>query len=113
MSLFLCAILVLTIGLSSVDSCAESLNELSKKWNCMQCHSVHKDRIGPSYKSISLHYQNNEDAMVILTNKIRVGGAVIWEKPSMPRQNITTDDARTIAAGILNLRGKPESIASR
>ena len=50
------------IGVLMMGSPAFASSKLVKEKQCMQCHAVSKDTIGPSFKNIAKRWKGKEDA---------------------------------------------------
>lgn len=54
----------------------EAIKALTKKNDCSKCHTVDKDKKGPSYKKIAAKYKGKADAEEKLTKSITTGPKV-------------------------------------
>jgi cytochrome c len=78
---------------------------LAQSSNCMSCHSVSKDFMGPSFKRVAAQYDNVPSAQEILARKIAEGGVGVWGIVPMPANTqVTPDQAHALAEWILTLR---------
>lgn len=107
--------LMTLLMLSAIGSSAfaASLPESTIMKKCSACHAINKKLVGPSFMDVSRHYMGNQEAPVILTNKIQMGGSGIWGAQAMPGQPVTAREARSLALYILGLtsRGTPVALA--
>lgn len=77
---------------------------LAKANNCIACHTVERQRVGPAFKAIAQRFAGNEAAVDALAYSIRHGGGGRWGPIPMPAQpQVTEDSARTLAQWILSL----------
>lgn len=53
--------------------------------DCMRCHGVDRNFVGPSLVEIAQRYQGRSDAQAYLTGKIREGSVGVWGRTIMPR----------------------------
>lgn len=71
--------------------------------NCMTCHSVDKDVLGPSFRKIAIKYANDKGAADRLATKIVKGGGGVWGTAVMPaNQQVTEAEAKKLAAWALS-----------
>lgn len=68
-------VVILTI-ISTGPALAEEA--LAKKSGCLECHSVEKKVIGPSYHDIAARYKNDPHARETLIQKVKNGGKGNW-----------------------------------
>jgi cytochrome c len=57
---------------------ASPLEALAKKSGCLECHSVEKKLIGPSFRDIAAKYKADERARETLIDKVKKGGKGNW-----------------------------------
>jgi cytochrome c len=78
---------------------------LAQKQNCMSCHSVTRQFMGPSLHDVAARYASRSDAVHYLTRKILEGSAGVWGPVPMPANTqLTPDEASTLASWILTLK---------
>jgi len=85
--------------------------KLAQEKQCMQCHAVDKDTIGPSFKKIQAIYKGTKGAETKLIAVMRQGSDANlgphWGKARMPndaeRPTINDAEAKKIARWILKL----------
>jgi len=53
--------------------------------DCMRCHGVERQFVGPAFSAIAARYQARADAPEHLARKIREGGVGEWGRTIMPR----------------------------
>ncbi len=79
--------------------------ELIEKSDCSGCHKQQDKLVGPSYKEISLKYQNQTDASSMLVEKIITGGKGTWgEIPMTAHPQISQADAEEMVKYILSVK---------
>ena len=79
--------------------------ELIEKSDCSGCHKQQDKLVGPSYKEISLKYQNESDASSMLVEKIITGGKGTWgEIPMTAHPQISQADAEEMVKYILSVK---------
>ncbi len=100
---------ILTLGLSA--PAWADLN-LVKEKQCFQCHEVHQERIGPSFKRIAFRWKGNAAAEQLLISTIQRGtqdgGGQHWTAVTqMPdgseRPLVSHEEARKIVRWIMGL----------
>ncbi|RZF28833.1 c-type cytochrome [Paraburkholderia sp. UYCP14C] len=78
---------------------------LAQQKNCMSCHSVTRQFMGPSLHDVAARYAGREDAATYLKHKILEGGSGVWGTVPMPANTqLTPDQAATLAAWVLSLK---------
>lgn len=79
--------------------------ELIGKSDCLTCHKVGDKLIGPSYKEVAAKYDNTEENITMLADKIIKGGQGVWGSiPMTPHPAISTDDAKAMVKYIFLLK---------
>jgi len=78
--------------------------DLAQKKNCMACHAVDKKLVGPAYKEVAAKYAGQKDAAAMLADKIVKGGTGVWGQVPMPPNQVTADEAKTLAAWVLSTK---------
>lgn len=72
--------------------------------DCLACHKVEGQSIGPDYRSVAKKYKDQGDAIVYLSDKIINGGSGVWGETAMSAHpQITKEEASKIASYILAL----------
>ena len=78
---------------------------LAQKQNCMSCHSVTRQFMGPSLHDVAAKYASRSDAAHYLARKIIEGSAGVWGTVPMPANTqVTPDEAMSLASWILTLK---------
>jgi cytochrome c len=73
-----------------------------QKNNCLGCHAVKTQVVGPAYQVVAKKYKNDPSAPDKLFAKVRNGGAGVWgEIPMPPNPNISDADLHTVIDWIL------------
>jgi cytochrome c len=81
--------------------------ELADKSACLNCHSVEKKMVGPSFADIAAKYKDRKDAAAYLTEKIVKGSSGAWGAIPMPANaQLKADDAKALSAWIMALPPK-------
>ena len=73
--------------------------------NCLACHSVGTQVVGPAFKDVAKKYAGDKTAEAKLATKIQKGGAGIWGVVPMPANpQVSEAEAQKLAAWVLSLR---------
>lgn len=78
---------------------------LLKDNNCLGCHNIEGQKVGPSYMDIAKKYKGVANATTLLENKVAQGGAGVWGTMPMPANSprIKGKDIKIMVAYILSL----------
>jgi cytochrome c len=74
---------------------AQAVQALTQKNNCVACHAIDHQIVGPSWSAIAKKHEGKAD---YLAGKIRSGGSGVWGAIPMPPQTLTDEEARRIAS---------------
>ncbi|HEY3598586.1 MAG TPA: c-type cytochrome [Paraburkholderia sp.] len=78
---------------------------LAQQENCMSCHSVSRQFMGPSLHDVAARYASRSDAAQYLARKILEGSAGVWGPVPMPANTqLNPDEAASLAGWILTLK---------
>ncbi|WP_027017286.1 c-type cytochrome [Comamonas composti] len=78
--------------------------------DCMRCHGLSRNYVGPSFQQISQRYGERSDAIDYLERRIREGSVGEWGRTIMPRHpQLSQEQARQMAAWILAQRAPAQS----
>lgn len=91
---------VLAVAAAS-PALAVSGADLAKAKNCMACHAVESKVVGPAYKDVAAKYKGQKDAAAKLAEKIQKGGSGVWGTVPMPPNQVTPEEATTLAKWVL------------
>ena len=74
--------------------------------DCLGCHKLNVQGIGPSYKMVANKYPLTEGNIENLAHKIISGGIGEWgtKQAMTPHSNVTTTEAESMVKYILSLR---------
>lgn len=84
--------------------------KLVEEKQCLQCHEVAADRVGPSFKKVAAAWKGKKDAEKMLMATVRkgskAGGGLHWAmKAEMPdeteRPQVSEDEAKRIVRWIM------------
>jgi cytochrome c len=78
---------------------------LAQSSNCMSCHSISRDFMGPSFNHVAARYAEVPGAHEIVARKIAEGGVGDWGVVPMPANTqVTPEQAHALADWILSLK---------
>ncbi|MEX3953182.1 c-type cytochrome [Paraburkholderia sp. EG287A] len=78
---------------------------LAQQQNCMSCHSVTRNFMGPALRDVAAKYAGKPDAQAYLTHKILEGGSGVWGTVPMPANTqLNPAQAAQLASWILTLK---------
>jgi cytochrome c len=100
-------ILGVSLNVGSQSAYAESTAglALAQQENCMSCHSVTRQFMGPALHDVAAKYASREDAATYLKHKILDGSTGVWGPVPMPANTqVTPDQAATLAGWVLSLK---------
>lgn len=82
-----------------------ALKNLMNQSNCGSCHQIDAKSIGPSYVEVAEKYDNNEETIAYLAEKIMKGGSGVWgEVPMTEHPDLTQAEAESLAKDIMALK---------
>lgn len=96
-------------AVASAESAVQATTELAGKRlvngsDCMRCHGVERNFVGPAFQEIAQRYRDREDVQTYLARKIREGSVGEWGRTLMPRHpQITQAQAEEMAQWIISL----------
>lgn len=71
----------------------KGLNLVAKS-DCLGCHKLHDQSIGPSYAEVAKKYEHNEANQTMLAEKIMKGGQGVWGSvPMAAHPGLSKEDA--------------------
>lgn len=74
---------------------------------CLTCHKIEEKLQGPSYRDVANKYENNEENVKKLAEKVKNGGSGVWgDIPMPPNAAISPEDAEAAIRYILLLKNK-------
>ena len=90
------------LALAALASPAQANADLAKAKACMACHSIDKKVVGPAFKDVAAKYAGDKGAEMRLAAKIKAGGSGVWGAMAMPPNNVTEQEAATLARWVLS-----------
>ncbi|WP_321929285.1 c-type cytochrome [Paraburkholderia guartelaensis] len=78
---------------------------LAQQENCMSCHSVTRNFMGPALRDVAAKYAGKPDAQTYLTHKILEGSTGVWGTVPMPANTqLNPSQAAQLASWVLTLK---------
>jgi cytochrome c len=88
-----------------ISNAAMSNADLAKAKNCMSCHAVASQLLGPPYNDIAEKYAGHNDAEEQLIQKVMKGSSGVWGTVQMPANaQVNEKEARILVKWILSLK---------
>ncbi|MDF1695381.1 MAG: DUF1080 domain-containing protein [Saprospiraceae bacterium] len=85
---------------------------LIAKNDCKTCHNKNVKTIGPAYISVARRYKTSEEAVAMLSNKVRLGGTGVWGNQIMnAHPDLSENHIKTMVEYILSLDAEEEARA--
>jgi cytochrome c len=76
--------------------------------DCFSCHRVDQKVVGPAFADIAQRYAGKPDAVSMLVNKVKNGGAGNWgEIPMTPHPQLTDAQLRAMVEWVLQQKRSP------
>lgn len=90
------------VGLMATGS-AHASQALAQKNNCLSCHAVDKQVVGPAYKAVAAKYKGDASAPAKLAEKVKKGGSGVWGAvPMPPNPQVSDADMKALVQWILS-----------
>lgn len=79
--------------------------EKLKASDCTSCHMVERKIVGPSYAEVAAKYENTEENVNLLSQKVIAGGVGVWGEIAMPAHiGLSEEDAKDMVRYVLLLK---------
>ncbi|MDE3256071.1 MAG: c-type cytochrome [Bacteroidota bacterium] len=73
--------------------------------DCLTCHKTSEKNIGPAYKDVAAKYENTEENVKMLAEKVIKGGSGVWGAvPMTPHPQLSQADAEAMVKYVLLLK---------
>ena len=76
----------------AVSSLAQASEELAAANNCLACHKVDSQLVGPSYQDVAAKYKDQDGAAELLYGTVKNGSSGTWGAIPMPPNAAASDD---------------------
>lgn len=74
---------------------------------CLTCHKIEDKLVGPAYRDVANKYENTDEVVKKLADKVKNGGTGVWGEVPMPvNAAISLEDAEAAVRYILLLKNK-------
>ena len=98
-------VLIATLLAAGFSQSVFADEKLAGAKNCLGCHAVGTQVLGPSFKEVAKKYAGNKEAAATLAPKIRQGGGGVWGAIPMPANpQVNEAEGKKLAAWILGLK---------
>ena len=98
-------VLLVLAAAITVSAPAFADQALATAKNCMACHAIDKNLVGPSYKEVAAKYAKDKGAADKLATKILKGGSGVWGAVPMPANTqVSEAEAKKLAAWVLSIK---------
>jgi cytochrome c len=92
----------LLAGLAAVSQSVVASEELAKKYNCLACHKVDAQLVGPSFQDVAAKYKDDASAAATLAAKVKEGGSGVWGQiPMPPNPSVSDEDMAAMISWVL------------
>lgn len=89
---------------ASTESASLKGQQLIAGSTCLGCHKEQEKLVGPSYADVAKKYDNTQENITMLANKIIKGGVGVWgEVPMTAHPQINQQDAEEMVKYIFTL----------
>jgi len=76
-----------------------------EKSDCLTCHEIDKNTVGPSFRQIGLRYENEESRGERLVRKVQEGGSGVWGSAAMtPHPKLSKKEITVMLDYIFSLK---------
>ena len=80
-----------------------------EKSDCLTCHELDKNTVGPSFRQIAHRYGNEKSAMKYLIRKVKEGGKGVWGRSAMnAHPQLADNEIKAMLDYVLTLTPKDE-----
>ena len=101
----------LAIGATAQISAGQNGDKLVSASDCLGCHSLDSQVVGPSWKAIAKRYRGEAGSEARLAARVRQGGAGKWGDVAMtPHPDLPDAQSRLMVQWILSLSDSPSSV---
>ena len=98
-------VLIATLLAAGFSQSVFADEKLAGTKNCLGCHAVGTQVLGPSFKEVAKKYAGNKEAAAALATKIRQGGGGVWGAIPMPANpQVNEAESKKLVTWILGLK---------
>ncbi|MGC2164750.1 MAG: c-type cytochrome [Gallionella sp.] len=91
-------------ALITSNAAATEMPDLARKHQCVNCHMIEKQFVGPAWQDVANKYKGDAEAPARLIAKIAAGGKGVWGPIPMPdNPQVSEADRTELVAFILGL----------
>ena len=97
---------ILVCAATSFLVCNSFANEaLARKNNCLGCHAVAVQLVGPAFKDVAAKYAGQSDAVALTVESVRNGSVGKWGELPMPAHpKLSAADANKLVEWVLKAK---------
>ena len=86
----------------AVSTIAHASEELAASNNCLACHKVDSQLVGPSFQDVAAKYKDQDGAAEMLSETVKNGSSGTWGAiPMPPNAGASDDDIKALVDWIL------------
>jgi cytochrome c len=98
-------VLTATLIAACLSNAAFADEKLAGAKNCLGCHAVGTQVVGPSFKDVAKKYAGDKSAVDTLAAKVRAGGGGVWGAIPMPANTqVNEAESKKLVTWILSLK---------
>ena len=98
-------VLMATLAAVALSGSALADQKLAGAKNCLACHAVGTQVVGPAFKDVAKKYAGDSAALDTLAAKVRAGGGGAWGSIPMPANpQVNEAESKKLVAWILSLK---------
>ena len=98
-------VLIATLATVALSGTALADQKLAGAKNCLACHAVGTQVVGPAFKDVAKKYAGDPGALDTLAAKVRAGGGGVWGAIPMPANTqVNEAESKKLVAWILSLK---------
>ena len=98
-------VLIATLFATCLSQAAMADEKLAGAKNCLACHSINTQVVGPAFKDVAKKYAGDKSAVDTLAAKVRAGGGGVWGAMAMPANpQVNEAESKKLVTWILGLK---------
>ena len=98
-------VLIATLLAAGLSQSVFADQKLAGAKNCLGCHAVGTQVVGPSFKDVAKKYAGDNSAAETLAAKVRAGGGGVWGAIPMPANpQVNEAESKKLVTWILSLK---------
>ena len=98
-------VLFAAVALVCLSQPALADEKLAGTKNCLACHAINTQVVGPAFKDVAKKYADDKGAVNTLAAKVRAGGGGVWGAIPMPANpQVSEAESKKLVTWILGLK---------